>query len=120
MYKNKYSKTFEADINFGWYAEVITAIYQYAMDSNTFFAKALERDLIRPFQIPTIGWGYAYGVARVFTWRAENDLGDIAKAYYRATFPDLPSGETLVESVKKFTDGYPENTLICILFTFCY
>ena len=109
IYKNKYSKTFEADINFGWYAEVITAIYQYAMDSNTFFAKALERDV---YWCQTfLNWANDYGVARVFTWRAEIDLGDISKAYYSVK----KWRETLVENVKILVNGYAENTLIGIL-----
>ena len=124
IYKNTYSEDFVADVQekifyvqSSWYKEAISAIYQYAMDSNTFFAISLFRDLIRPHKIPCQGWGRAYGVARVFTWRAENDLGDIAKAYVtlRVTFPDAPKKETLVKSVERFTEGWPETTLIGIL-----
>ena len=106
IYKKKYSKKFDADIQSSWYKVAISAIYQYAMESNTFFANALERDVVRNIH----GWRYAYGVARVFTWRAEIDLGDIAKAYWLKRWR-----ETLVESVKDYVGGYAENTLIGIL-----
>ena len=100
IYKKKYSIQFDTDINsdikwqWKWYTVAISAIYQYAMDSNTFFAKALIRDVFecdRLYASP----GYALGVARVFTWRAEMDLGGITKAYKRIHW------WTLVGDVKK-------------------
>jgi len=108
IYENKYSIKFDPDIPNGWYKEAISAIYQHAMDANTFFAKALERDV---FWCQTQYWDNDYGVARVFTWRAEIDLGDISKAYYSVK----KWRETLVENVKILVNGYAENTLIGIL-----
>ena len=95
------------------YKEAIAAIYQYTMDSNTFFAKALKRDVY--LSQNGFYWKWAYGAARVFTWRAENDLGDIAKTYYWTSYDDLTSGETLVENVKDSIVGWAEDALIGIL-----
>ena len=91
------------------YEYAISAIYQYAMDSNTFFAKILVRDV--GLSQNGLVWGWAYGAARVFTWRAENDLGDIAKVYY---WTYTPRG-TLVGDVKDLIVGYAGNTLVGIL-----
>ena len=91
------------------YEYAISAIYQYAMDSNTFFAKILVRDV--GLSQNGLVWGWAYGAARVFTWRAENDLGDIAEAYYYAYYP----WNTLVYYVKDNIAGWAEDALVGIL-----
>ena len=77
------------------------------MDSNLFFAQALKRDL--EWCDHALSWGYAYGVARVFTWRSEIDLGDIAKAFKNEY------STILMEHVKKYIGGDAKNALIGIL-----
>jgi len=110
IYKEKNGHDFDTDIPEVfeyWYTEALSSIYQYAMDSNIFFAKALKRDV--DWCSYATSWGYAYGVARVFAWRSEIDLGDIAKA-----FEDEYS-KTLLEHVKKSIGGYAKDALVGIL-----
>jgi len=90
----------------GYYQKTVLAIYQYAMDSDFFFAKALRRDLK---YINRNSWGYAKGVARVFTWRSEIDLGNIAQAYQNFYH------KSLVKHVKYYAKGDAEDTLVGIL-----
>jgi len=109
IFEEKYGSNFEQRIIQLFtdrYQDTLKAIYQYAMDSNTFFAEALYRDLNHVY---SSSWRYTYGVARVFTWRSEIDLGDIAAAFqdkYKIS---------LVNYVKKETRGSVENALVGIL-----
>ena len=112
MYMEKYGRNFDEDIPkvfeyWSWYKTALLSIYQYAMDSNVFFAQALERD-VRDFEGGT-SWGYTYGVARVFVWRSEIDLGDIAKAFEEKYW------KTLTGHVRKNIGGDAKNALISIL-----
>ena len=112
IYHKTFGRAFWADIpkffNI-WYTEALVSIHQYAVDSNAFFARALMRDVQR---YNYDSWGYAYGVARVFTWRSEIDLGDIDKAFKKYY------SKTLSEHVQKYVGaygGYAENALLGIL-----
>ena len=109
IYKREYSIDFDADIYSDWedYTEALLAIYQYAMNSNLFFAKALARDVYWCDQDSS--WGYVYGVARVFVWRSEIDLGDIEEAF------DAVYSTTLLGYVKKYISGDAKDALIGIL-----
>jgi len=67
-----------------WYKTALLSIYQYAMDPHVFFAYALKRDLYygRQWSFGYLGYkGERYGMARVFSWRSEIDLGNIAEAF---------------------------------------
>ena len=88
-----------------WYQETLWAIFQYAMDPDLFFAKALNRDIgrLKP------AWRNLYGIARVFAWRSEIDLGDIAKAF-KAKYQ-----VSLEKYVQKHIEGYAKDTLLGIL-----
>jgi len=109
IYKKEYSVDFHADVYSTWdyYKKTVWAIYQYAMDANTFFAQALERD-VHKFEGGT-SWGYTYGVARVFTWRSEIDLGDIAQTF------EKKYSKTLLGHVEKNIEGDAKEALIGIL-----
>ena len=112
IYQKKYGSSFDEDIPkvleyWSWYHKTLLSIYQYAMDSSTFFAMALKRD-VHNFEGGT-SWGYTYGVARVFTWRSEIDLGDIVKAF------EKKYSQTLLEHVQYSISGDAKNALIGIL-----
>ena len=96
------SRVFKGD-----YRDTLKAIYQYAMDSNTFFAMALHRDLD---SFHSVGkWGGTYGASRVFTWRSEIDLGDIAAAFQKKYKTPL------VKYVRDEVRGWAEDALVGIL-----
>ena len=112
IYQRKYGSNFDVDIPkvlepWYWYHKTLLSIYQYAMDSSTFFAMALKRD-VHNFEGGT-SWGYTYGVARVFTWRSEIDLGDIVIAF------EKKYSQTLLEHVQYSISGDAKNALIGIL-----
>ena len=112
IYQKKYGSSFDEDIPkvleyWSWYHKTLLSIYQYAMDSNTFFAMALKRD-VHNFEGGT-SWGYTYGVARVFTWRSEIDLGDIAQTF------EKKYSKTLLGHVEKNIEGDAKEALIGIL-----
>jgi len=88
------------------YARLLQAIYQYAIDPDMFFAEALHTDLE---WISAASWGPAMGVARVFTWRSEIDLGNIAKAF------NIKYQKSLVEYVQDHASGDAKATLLGIL-----
>jgi len=90
----------------GDWRKTILAIYQYALDTDLFFAQALHRDLYR---INNHAWGYAHGVGRVFAWRSEIDLGNIAQAF------ENEYSEPLVNYVKDYARGYAKDALVGIL-----
>ena len=113
IYKKKYSKQFDVDINSDikpeWvdYKVAILTIYQYAMDGSIlFFARALLRDV---YWCTPLYLAYDKGIARVFIWRAEMDLGGIAKDYA------LMQGWPLAGLVKYCFDEDATNTLVGIL-----
>jgi len=104
VYYKTFGRPFRADIpKFfeGWYTEALTCIHLYAVDSNRFFARALRRD-VKMYQ--NNSWGYAYGVARVFTWRSEIDLGDIVKTFKRQY--SKTKTKTLSKHVWYYTLGF--------------
>ena len=101
-FEQRMSRVFKGD-----YRDTLKAIYQYAMDSNTFFAMALHRDLD---SFHSVGkWGGTYGVSRVFTWRSEIDLGDIAAAFQKKYKTPL------VKYVRDEVGGWSEVALVGIL-----
>ena len=120
IYKKEYKKSFAADIHPpksvhptstpDWtdYTNALLAIYDYAYNSNTFFAKALKRDIFL-CEDDLRGWSYAYSVARIFVWRSENDLGDIAKAFRRKY------SKSLVGYVQKWLSWDAKHALMGIL-----
>ena len=110
MYKLMFGHDFDADISKDfdhWYSKALSSIYQYAVNPNLYFAQALERDV--EWCQKEVSWGYAYGVARVFTWRSEIDLGDIAEAFKNEY------KKTLSEQVKLYVSGYAKKVLLQIL-----
>ena len=100
-FEQRMSRVFKGD-----YRDTLKAIYQYAMDSNTFFAMALHRDLDK---FHSAKWGGTYGVSRVFSWRSEIDLGDIAAAFQKKYKTPL------VKYVRDEVEGWSEVALVGIL-----
>ena len=102
IYRRKYGADFDRPQK-NWYEKTVWAIHQFAMDSDVFFAIALHRDLSHS------STGYTYGASRVFTWRSEIDLGNIAKAHHRVY------GQSLVHHIWKNVKGDARDTLLGIL-----
>ena len=115
MYREDYGTKFGTSVKIqgyeNWYKATLLAIFQYAMDPNLFFAKALKRDIGR--ETPT--WENFYGVARVFAWRSEIDLEDIAHAF------EVKYQKSLEKYIRKYIqEEYAKNTLLCILQSWQY
>jgi len=109
IFEKEYGTTFEQRVTQLFtdrYRDTLKAIYQYAMDSNTFFAEALHRDL---GYVHSSSWRYTYGVSRVFTWRSEIDLGDIAAAFLKKY------KRSLENYVKSEVRGWAKTALVGIL-----
>ena len=112
IYKEKHGRNVAADIPkvfdyWSWYKKALLSIYQYTMDSNGFFAEALARDMY--WFDRDASWAHVYSTARVFAWRSEIDLGDIATAFsnkYRMT---------LSEYIMTYVRGDSKSTLFSIL-----
>ena len=115
IYHNTFKSAFWEDIpKFfeSWYREALGCIHDYAVDSNRFFAMALMRD-VRWYNEDS--WGYAYGVARVFTWRSEIDLGDIAKRHFEQHYPTFKIQYSLSEFVQKYLEFFNENAMNALI-----